>query len=335
MLRRIVSLCSFLGILSLAQGDSSSTANPSATSTSKAAATHTVNVGDGGFFFTPNTTYANAGDVVQFVFYPTNHSVVRAEYQFPCIPYEDTGLGKIGFFSGFEPVIAIIPGKMPTWSVTINDTNPVFYYCSAPDSCISHGMVGVINPNSSVSVQNQYNLALKASYMLQPGEAFPSEQTPIVQSIAPSSTSSTPSTPSTSSVTPTASVVTSQNNEGLGGGAIAGIVVGSIAGVLILGCLFFLLGRNWALQGIVKRFTAPMPKGPVTGPMGPPPVGGQSVDNMTEVGSLPSTAVGRESWKSSAMRSPGPESYATRESYITRPSSPQELAATRPGRPLP
>jgi plastocyanin len=111
MLRRIASLCSFLGILSLVQG-SSSTGYPSATSTSKAAATHTVSVGDGGFFFSPNTTYANVGDVVQFDFYPTNHSVVRAEYQFPCIPYDDTGLGKIGFFSGFQPVIAIIQGKV-------------------------------------------------------------------------------------------------------------------------------------------------------------------------------------------------------------------------------
>jgi plastocyanin len=129
MLRRIASLCSFLGILSLAQGASSSTANPSATSTSKAAATHTVNVGDGGFFFTPNTTYANPGDVVQFVFYPTNHSVVRAEYLFPCIPYEDTGLGKIGFFSGFEPVIAIIQGKvkLPPRDCYCYNCRPSFY----------------------------------------------------------------------------------------------------------------------------------------------------------------------------------------------------------------
>jgi hypothetical protein len=252
--------------------------------------------------------------------------VVRAEYEFPCIPYEDTGLGKIGFFSGFQPVIAIIQGKMPTWSVTINDTNPVFYYCSAPDSCISHGMIGVINPNSSVSLQTQYDLARKSSYMLQPGEAFPSEETPIVQTITPTSTA----TSSTSSVPATSSAAASQTSQGLSGGAIAGIAVGSIAGVLILGGLFFLLGRNWALQDIVKRFTAPMPKGPVSGPMGPPPVGGQSVDNMTEVGSLPSTALGRESWKSSAIRSPVPESYAGRESYLTRPSSPQELAATRP-----
>jgi len=330
MLQRIASLCSFLGILSLVQG-SSSTGYPSATSTSKAAATHTVSVGDGGFLFSPNTTYANVGDVIQFDFYPTNHSVVRAEYQFPCIPYDDTGLGKIGFFSGFQPVIAIIPGKMPTWSVTINDTNPVFYYCSAPDSCIGHGMIGVINPNSSVSLQTQYDLARNSSYMLQPGESFPSEQTPIV-TVTPTATATATatSTSSTSSVPATSSAAASQNSQGLSGGAVAGIVVGSIAGILILGCLFFLLGRNWALQEIVKRFTTSTPKGPVTGPMGPPPVGGQSVDNMTEVGSLPSTAVGRESWKSSAVRSPVPESFAGRESYITRPSSPQELAATRP-----
>jgi hypothetical protein len=168
--------------------------------------------------------------------------------------------------------------------------------------------------NSSVSLQTQYELARNSSYMLQPGESFPSEETPIVQTITPTSTS----TSSTSSVPATSSAAASQTSQGLSGGAIAGIAVGSIAGVLILGGLFFLLGRNWALQDVVKRFTTPMPKGSVTGPMGPPPVGGQSVDNMTEVGSLPSTALGRESWKSSAMRSPVPESYAGRESYLTR-----------------
>lgn len=45
----------------------------------------------------------------EFDFYPQNHSVVRAEYKYPCIPYELTGVDKVGFFSGFEPVDAILP----------------------------------------------------------------------------------------------------------------------------------------------------------------------------------------------------------------------------------
>ena len=45
---------------------------------------------------------------VEFQFFPVNHSVVRAEYLFPCIPYEMTGFGKKGFFSGFHPVDAFL-----------------------------------------------------------------------------------------------------------------------------------------------------------------------------------------------------------------------------------
>jgi hypothetical protein len=29
--------------------------------------------------------------------------------------------------------------------VTVNDTAPIFYYCSAPGACFQ-GMIGVINP---------------------------------------------------------------------------------------------------------------------------------------------------------------------------------------------
>lgn len=39
---------------------------------------------------------------MEFEFYPTNHSVARAEYEHPCIPYEMTGRGKTGFWAGFH-----------------------------------------------------------------------------------------------------------------------------------------------------------------------------------------------------------------------------------------
>jgi len=67
---------------------------------STAHAVHTVLVGPGGYRFEPNTTYAEPGDIVSFVFYPSNHSVVRAAYGVPCIPYEYTYPGKEGFYSG-------------------------------------------------------------------------------------------------------------------------------------------------------------------------------------------------------------------------------------------
>lgn len=44
----------------------------------------------------------------EFQFFPPNHSVARAEYEHPCVPYELTGKDKIGFFSGFMAVGAVL-----------------------------------------------------------------------------------------------------------------------------------------------------------------------------------------------------------------------------------
>jgi hypothetical protein len=84
---------------------------------------------------------------LEFQFYPLNHSVARASFGVtPCIPYEYSS-NKTGFFSGFQPVNLTLESQLPTWSVTVNDTEPIFYYCGAPSSCQS-GMIGVINPVS-------------------------------------------------------------------------------------------------------------------------------------------------------------------------------------------
>lgn len=56
----------------------------------------------------------------------------------------------MGFFGGFHPVDAILADP-PSWSVRINDSDPIFVYCSAPGSCINYGMVAVINPVSTLS----------------------------------------------------------------------------------------------------------------------------------------------------------------------------------------
>jgi hypothetical protein len=49
--------------------------------------------------------YTNALSLcLVFVFFPQNHSVARAEFGYPCIPYENTGANKTGFWSGFQPI---------------------------------------------------------------------------------------------------------------------------------------------------------------------------------------------------------------------------------------
>ena len=54
--------------------------DPSPTSTSSAAAsTFTIEVGKANHQFTPDVVQASVGDIIQFDFFPPNHSVVRAE----------------------------------------------------------------------------------------------------------------------------------------------------------------------------------------------------------------------------------------------------------------
>ncbi|OAL03415.1 hypothetical protein IQ06DRAFT_324098 [Phaeosphaeriaceae sp. SRC1lsM3a] len=179
---------------------------------------------------------ANVGDTIEFRFYPTNHSVVRAEYGFPCIPYEMSGPNKQGFFSGFNAIDKVVDDP-PKYSIKINDTNPIFFYCSAPASCIKYGMIGVINPNASTPISTQAQLARDSAYMLNPGEPFPPE--------AP-----LPSNLPSSTAIPVAPVV---HKHQLSTGAIAGIVVAAIGVVLLCGGLFFCWGRTRTLKDEVER----------------------------------------------------------------------------------
>lgn len=149
---------------------SSPTTFQSSTSSVSEPQTHTIQVGLLDHKMRPEVTEAAVGDFIEFDFYPLNHSVVRAEYGFPCIPYEMTGSGKTGFFSGFNPVAKVLD-RPPKYTIRVNDTVPIFFYCSAPGSCITYGMVGGINLNSSMNIDEQRTLAMDSSYMLQPGRS--------------------------------------------------------------------------------------------------------------------------------------------------------------------
>ena len=199
----------------------------------------------GGHTFVPDVTLAEVGDVIEFQFYPTNHSVIRAEYQYPCIPYEDTGVNKFGFFSGFKPVDAILPDP-PTFYLTINDTDPVFYYCGAPGSCINYQMVGVINPNASTSLVTQKELAKESTYMLVPGESVPSEEEN--PSSATTSSASSSASATSASASQTSAAASSSHHSSLSAGAIAGITIGATAVALGAAVALFLCGRQSRTQ---------------------------------------------------------------------------------------
>ncbi|KAK0472177.1 Cupredoxin [Armillaria novae-zelandiae] len=106
---------------------------------------HKIVVGiDGKLEYSPANISASIGDTVTFEFHPNNHTVTQSSFQHPCQPLAETSTsGQIGFSSGFQPVAADAT-EFPTFQIKINDTAPVWGYCSQTNHCGS-GMVFSIN----------------------------------------------------------------------------------------------------------------------------------------------------------------------------------------------
>lgn len=66
------------------------------------AETHIVKVGQDGLTFDPKMTTAAVGDIVEFHFWPQNHSVVAGSMDTGCTPIDNISTN--GFYSGFMPV---------------------------------------------------------------------------------------------------------------------------------------------------------------------------------------------------------------------------------------
>ncbi|KAK7035741.1 programmed cell death protein 5 [Favolaschia claudopus] len=108
--------------------------NPSTTSTS---ADHLVVVGGtAGNIYTPSNITAQPGDTVTFQFHSKNHTVTSSTFANPCSPN-----GK--FSSGF---MAVSPDatNFPTFTIQINDTQPIWVYCQQAGHC-GQGMVFSVN----------------------------------------------------------------------------------------------------------------------------------------------------------------------------------------------
>ncbi|PVH78932.1 hypothetical protein DL98DRAFT_560983 [Cadophora sp. DSE1049] len=241
----------------------------SSTSSSAPGATHTVSVGADGLNFSPNQVFANKGDIIEYRFYPQNHSVARAAFgNEPCIPYELTGPGRVGFWSGFNP-IALVLSNPPIWRLLINDTEPIFFYCSSPGACLE-GMVGVINPNTTFTYAQQFNYTQNATLDFSPGEYFPKESRPSRTTTATGATfTPTPiaSTPTSSAIntaeTTTAAALPphphSSSKPSLGAGPIAGIVIGAVAVVALASALLYMCGRRQSVKEILQHQATAQP----------------------------------------------------------------------------
>lgn len=89
-----------LATMAVAAGSSAAATATTTTSSSTGTSTHTIQVGPKSdpHQFVPANITANPGDIVVFEFYPTNHSVVKADYLAPCVPAS----GDIFYSGAFE-----------------------------------------------------------------------------------------------------------------------------------------------------------------------------------------------------------------------------------------
>ncbi|KAF8175726.1 hypothetical protein K438DRAFT_1727633 [Mycena galopus ATCC 62051] len=98
--------------------------------------------------FTPSNISAALGDTVTFEFHAKNHTVTQSSFPEPCKKLAETSTtGQIGFESGFVPVNETQTSNFPTFTITVNDTAPIWGYCGQqgpPIHCQS-GMVFSIN----------------------------------------------------------------------------------------------------------------------------------------------------------------------------------------------
>lgn len=82
------------------------------------ATVYTIQVGKEKETYTPNSINPGPGDIISFVFYSGNHSVIKAEYGYPCIPYENLeGNEGQGFYSGIFSVTdeQVEQGDVSAW----------------------------------------------------------------------------------------------------------------------------------------------------------------------------------------------------------------------------
>jgi plastocyanin len=98
--------------------------------------------GPGVLAFNPPFVSAKPRDTIIFEFHQKNHTVTQSSFANPCVQLNANSVP--GFDSGFMPV-ASDASSFPTWSLTVNDSNPIWAYCRQAGHCGS-GMVFAVNP---------------------------------------------------------------------------------------------------------------------------------------------------------------------------------------------
>lgn len=83
----------------------------------------TIQVGNGGYQYSPNVSNLAVGSTIVFEFMSTNHSVVKAAFGVPCQPYDYINRGQPSFYSGvfngqdvFSDDVSIYPRRQPAFT---------------------------------------------------------------------------------------------------------------------------------------------------------------------------------------------------------------------------
>jgi plastocyanin len=135
--------------------------SPAPTPVAEKGVEHRIKVGDNGTLtYSPSKITANVRDTIVFEFLTKNHTATQSSFGDPCRKLFAT-TGKDGFDSGFMPVDPA-SNAPPTFTITVNDTSPIWVYCRQTAHC-GKGMVFAVNsdesPESSRTFDNFVKLA--------------------------------------------------------------------------------------------------------------------------------------------------------------------------------
>jgi len=201
---------------------------------------HVVTVGkDGQLAFCPEQITAASGDLVQFQFYPKNHSVVQGFFAKGCTPISEApaGTAQEGSFSGFMPVDASSNSStIPTFTITVNGTGPEWFYCSQAKHCES-GMVFAINPTEQKTLDGYKANCANATDNITPTENGAVSQPEPVSSTAPVPTQ--PSIPTGTQTTTGSSTALPIHTGSLASSTISRTASWVVVG--LAGCLTFMM----------------------------------------------------------------------------------------------
>jgi plastocyanin len=95
--------------------------------------------------YSPSNITAAIGDTITFEFHQKNHTVTQSSFDAPCRALASTSTtSQVGFDSGFMAVADSVTTGFPTFTITVNDTTPIWAYCRQVNHC-GQGMVFAVN----------------------------------------------------------------------------------------------------------------------------------------------------------------------------------------------